>query len=102
MKISRINQIGKRGKANRESRNKIAEICEAENLCYCEIQFTNICMRTFGLAPAHRHKRDYYNGDAEKLADKKQWVIACQACHNEIEVSKEKTEEVFLQLRGEE
>lgn len=102
MKKTRINQIGKIGKENFKARKMIAEICESEGLEYCEIQLPGVCMGNFGLAPSHRHKRGWYKGSATKLADKRQWVVACQACHNEIEVSKAKTEEVFMQIRGEE
>lgn len=93
-----IKKIGKRGMANRKSRAMIAKIAEEHNLQTCEIKL-NGCMKTFGVAPAHRHKRDYYNGDAERLADPQEWVIACQHCHDLIEVSRSLTEEVFCRLR---
>lgn len=93
-----IKTIGKRGKANRKSRNMISQIAAQNNLYTCEAKLDG-CMGTFGIAPAHRHKRDHYNGDAEKLADPQEWVAACQWCHDIMEKSKEKTEEVFERLR---
>lgn len=96
-----MNKIGKRGKANIESRKKIAEIAEDMNLTTCEVQLDG-CMGTFGLAPAHRNKRDYYNGDVEKLSDPKQWVASCQACHEKMEKDRYLTALVFNILRGEE
>lgn len=56
-------------------------------------------MGTFGIAPAHRHKRGWYSGDVKLLSDFNQWVAACQHCHNIIEDSRELTEETFLRLR---
>lgn len=94
----RINPIGKRGRANIAARRIISEIGAFLNITECEIKLEG-CMRTFGLAPAHKHKRDWYNGDVEKLSDPKEWVGACQHCHDKIEVSRTLTEEVFNKLR---
>lgn len=93
-----MNKLGKIGKANRKARQLIAEQCEALNLNSCEIKLPG-CTRTFGLAPAHRHKRVWYKGDHKLLADYRQWVAACQRCHDQIEVSRELTEIVFNRLR---
>ena len=93
-----IKTIGKRGRANREARKRIAQLGAEMNITECEIKLAG-CMRTFGLAPAHKHKRDWYNGDVEKLSDPNEWVGACQYCHDKIESNKALTEEVFNRLR---
>lgn len=103
-----IRKVGKVGKANIEARQMIAKKAEAMKLTHCELgpvlitYGINVCLYNFALAPAHRHKRAWYKGDAEKLADVKQWVAACVDCHDAIEHSAELTEAVFMRLRGEE
>lgn len=103
-----IKKVGKVGKANIESRKEIARKAEVMKLTSCELgpvllQYgINVCLYNFALAPAHRHKRSWYKGDAEKLADVKQWVAACVDCHDAIEHNAALTEEVFIKLRGEE
>lgn len=103
-----IRRVGKIGKANMEARKLIAKRAEALKLSTCElgpvlIQYgINVCLYNFAMAPAHRHKRAWYKGDVEKLADQKQWVCACVSCHNAIEHNKDLTEAVFMSLRGEE
>lgn len=99
MKRTRLNKIGKIGEANKEARKRIAEIAEEKCLDYCEIGFEG-CLHTMYLAPAHRHKRSWYKGDVDLLSDIKQWVSACQHCHNIIENDKELTELEFFRLRG--
>ena len=93
-----MNRLGKRGKANRQARELIAQYCESINLNRCEVRLPGCKIYMF-LAPAHRHKRDWYNGDVELLADPKQWVCACVVCHDQMEVSRTLTEEVFTKLR---
>ena len=93
-----IKTIGKRGRANSKSRQMIANIAAERGISKCEVKLPG-CMETFGIAPAHRHKRDHYNGDAEKLADPNEWVAACQWCHDQMEQNKKLTETVFAQLR---
>lgn len=107
LKRSPIRKVGKIGKANAAARRKIAKISEKKALKVCELgpvlQRLGIeieCMRTWPLAPAHRHKRAWYKGDAELLAHPDQWVCACQVCHDRIESDPVLTEEVFIQLRG--
>lgn len=101
-----MRKVGKVGKANQESRALIAKKAEAMKLTSCELgpvllQYgINICLYNFALAPAHRHKRNWYKGDAEKLADVKQWVAACQCCHDAIEHNAALTEAVFMAIRG--
>lgn len=94
-------KIGKIGKANREARKLIAEKAEEMNLCYCELRLEG-CVGTFGLAPAHRHPRVWYNGNVNKLSDVKQWVAGCQWCHNKIDTNNNLKDKKFLELRGQE
>jgi len=101
MKRTRLNPVGKRGRANYAARQRIAEIAEEKNLTTCEIRLPG-CKGNFGLAPAHKNKRDYYNGDVEKLSDPNEWVAGCQWCHELIEKDKKLTAEVFDRLRPQE
>ena len=105
MKRGTLNKVGRVGKANRNSLQKIAEISESLNLNYCEVQLEG-CLRNTQLEPAHRFPRAYYKGDEELLADYKQWICACRNCHNILDrrtdESRELTESVFMRLRGEE
>ena len=101
MKRSSLKRVGKVGKANIEARKIIAEIAEEKQLVKCEIALKG-CLISFPLAAAHRHKRAWYQGNVELLADYKQWVCACQYCHNEIEFDAELTEDIFKELRGDE
>lgn len=98
MKRTSLKKIGKTGRANIEARQRIAEIAEEKGLNYCEIQFEN-CLQLHLLAPAHRHKRAWYKGNVDLLADYNEWVAACAMCHNKIEHNKELTEETFKRLR---
>lgn len=82
---------------NKEARKRIAEIAEEKGLTECEIKL-NGCMRTFGIAPAHRMKRINYRS-VEELSDYNEWVVACQSCHQTIEDSRELTQQVFNNLR---
>lgn len=86
-----------RSEMNRKARNRIAEISEEKGLTVCEIKLPG-CMKTFGLAPAHRRKRIYYH-TAEELADENEWVAACNHCHGIIEDSRKLTEDTFARLR---
>lgn len=96
-----MKQIGKIGEANIKARNKIAEIAGEKGLDHCEL-FLDGCLRSWPLAPAHRHRRGWYHGDADLLADYRQWVAACQHCHDIIENDPQLTEEMFMRLRGKE
>lgn len=105
----RMKKAGKVGEANMAARKEIVKKAEAMKLTSCELgpilvgeYGINVCLYNFALAPAHRHKRAWYKGDAEKLADVKQWVAACQCCHDAIEFDAALTEAVFMKLRGEE
>jgi hypothetical protein len=100
-----IRKVGKVGKANINARGLIADYAKKMNLTSCEIGplgLTTGCTKTWPVAPAHRHKRAWYKGDAIKLSLRSQWVVACQCCHDQIEHNKELTEEVFTKLRGSE
>ncbi len=97
MRRTPLRKVGPIGEANREARQRIATIAEEKGLNYCEIAFLEC--ENWPLAPAHRHKRSWYQGDVELLSDFDQWVAACQSCHNAIEHSAEKTERVFNRLR---
>jgi len=103
-----MRKVGKVGKANIAARKKIGELAEANKLTTCELgpvllsYGINVCLYNFTLAPAHRHKRAWYKGDAEKLAAIEQWVCACVDCHDAIEHNAELTEAVFVKLRGKE
>ena len=99
MKKTPIKRVGRVGKANIKANKLIRAQAQGLGLSFCEINFKE-CLRTFPLAPAHRHKRHWYKGQAEKLADIRQWVIACQYCHDKIEHNTKLTEEVFKALRG--
>lgn len=98
MKRTRLSKIGKVGTANLEARKRIATLAEELGLNYCEIGLQG-CLVTSFLAPAHRHKRAWYKGNVELLADYEQWIAACQNCHNQIEHDKELTERFFNKLR---
>ena len=102
-----MNRVGKVGRANISACKKIAVIAAKEGLDYCEIGRLNLpamkeveCLGSFTLASAHRHKRAWYKGDAELLADRDQWVKACVNCHDAIEFDGDLTEEVFNRLRN--
>lgn len=98
MRRTGIKKIGKIGKINIEARNKIAEIAEEKGLSFCEINLEG-CLGRMYLAPAHKHKRSWYKGNVELLADFNQWVCACVSCHNLIEHNEELTDKIFKKCR---
>lgn len=98
MKKTKLNKIGVVGRANIEARQRIAEIAEEMGLNYCEIGFKG-CTVSWPLYPAHRHKRSWYKGNVDSLADPSEWVSACINCHDRIENDPELTEETFKRLR---
>ena len=100
MKRTALRKVGKIGEANKEARKRIAVIAQEKGLNYCELDLPDMCTKTWPLAPAHRHKRAWYKGDVELLSDYKQWLAACQSCHNFIEHKPIFTEEMFVMLRG--
>lgn len=98
MRKTALRKVGPIGEANREARQLIAQIAEEKGLNYCELKLDGIC-QNWPLAPAHRHKRAWYQGDVALLSDYNQWLAACQACHNFIEHKAIFTEKLFIQLR---
>jgi len=84
--------------ANKIARQRIAEIAEEKNIISCEVLLPG-CMKTFGIAPAHKHKRIWYKGDPLLLSRYNEWICACVACHEKMETSRELTEETFKRLR---
>lgn len=93
-----MKKIGKRGKMNQKARRMIADIAEERGLNTCEVKLPG-CMKTFGIAPAHRKRRRFYKS-AEELADYNEWVASCVKCHQRIDADKELLEETFKRLRG--
>ena len=98
MKRTPLKKQGKVGKANTMARQLIAGTCENLQLNYCEAKLEG-CMGNWPLAPAHLHKRSWYKGNVELLADYNQWICACQVCHDQMEHNLELTEELFNHLR---
>ena len=98
MKRTPLRKVGKIGEANIEARKRIAIIAEEKGLNYCELRLDG-CTRTWPLAPAHRHKRSWYQGDVDLLSAYEQWISACQNCHDLIEHDAELTEKTFAELR---
>ena len=89
--------MGKRTEWNKESRKRIAEICEEKQIEYCEV-----CGGTFGLAPAHKEKRECYQS-AEELAAFKNWICLCIKCHTRLDdrslTTKKESDALFDKLR---
>lgn len=103
MKRSPIRKVGKIGNINLDARRKIATQCYEMGLEYCELNFPG-CMHNFGVAPAHRRPRIFYREDPDKLSDYKEWVVACQFCHerldNRSKMTQKESDDVFKRLRG--
>jgi predicted restriction endonuclease len=90
--------MGKRMEANKIAREEIARICEEFLLERCEL-----CGGTYGIAPAHKERRDYYRGDWRALSDYKNWICLCVICHermdNRAKTTVEQKNEIFKRLR---
>lgn len=97
MKRTPLKKIGKQGRLNAIANRKIAELWELHGINYCEADFPHECDGM--LTNAHRKKRHEYYAEPEKLYDFNEVARLCMTSHNEIEVSKEKTEEFFKRLR---
>lgn len=83
---------------NRKANGILRKLFHDKGITTCEI-----CGENFFLSFAHRHKRRwYYDKPVKLLWDFNQVIIACILCHNDIEKSKELTEQTFLKLRGDE
>lgn len=82
---------------NKKARQKIAVIAEEHGLDRCEL-----CGSTFGMAPAHRHPRRFYN-TAEELSDFNEWLALCVECHTRMDdrslTSEAEKEDIFNSLR---
>jgi len=91
-----MKQIGKVGKRNIEANKKLKKIFFEKRILRCEK-----CNSNFFLTFAHKHKRDWYKKeDRQKLLyDFNEVLLLCVNCHEEIEVSREKTNKLFKQLR---
>lgn len=87
--------MGRRTKANLEANRRLKKLFIEKGITRCEV-----CGADNFLSFAHRHKRDWYSGDVEKLSDWEQVLLLCIPCHEKIEVSREKTEELFNKLRS--
>ena len=93
-----MKRIGKIGKANILANKKIKEQLQYDQINYCEMRLDG-CMVSSFLQIAHRHKRAWYKGEPDLLADKNQWVLACHNCHEKTEWNRELNDEVFNRLR---
>ena len=93
-----MKRVGKTGKANLEANKRIKEQVMYDQINYCEMRLHG-CMINWPLQIAHKHKRAWYKGDVDKLSDKNEWVIACDACHKATEWNRELNDEVFSRLR---
>lgn len=90
-----MKQIGKIGRRNLIANQK----CKAE-LLKRGITKCEVCGYSWGLSIAHKKKRREYLNDPEGLSRWGEYLLLCPTHHTEIEVSKEKTEELFGKLRG--
>jgi len=90
-----MRKIGKKGKINIKARKMIADYCEEHGLLWCRIKLVD-CM-VGAHAPAHKKKRRYYK-TAEELADPKEWLPACQNCHDKMEKDSELTKRIFKEV----
>lgn len=93
-----INKIGKIGKLNLKANKKLKELYQKIGITRCEL-----CGTDQWLSFAHRHLRHDYRGKEldEGLASYNQTLLLCvPKCHAEIEGDKEKTEDLFMKLRG--
>lgn len=93
-----MKRVGKIGRINQEARKKIALYCAEHSLSHCELLFPG-CMGTFGVAPAHKEKREWYRTRPELLYDRSHFKIACQFCHeildNRAKTTKKQSDEIF-------
>lgn len=98
MKKTPLKRIGKWGEINKKANKELKKKYEEAGITRCEYPFCNTDMF---LTFAHRHKRVHYRKpeNAEKLADINETLLLCQKHHDEIEVSREKTKELFNRLR---
>lgn len=108
MKRSRLKQVGKIGKRNKQANVEIKEMFVELGTRCCEIcpilielgELKNPCFHDNFLSFAHRHKRLDYRSRPEMLSSFNQVALACQNGHDTIEYNKELTQKVFNILRG--
>jgi len=79
---------------NAKATRKCKEILIDKDITRCEN-----CGSNFMLTIAHRKKRRHYNLEQEKLWDFNEFLLLCVKCHDDIEYSRDKTEEIFARLR---
>lgn len=89
---------GKVSKNNALARKRIAEIAEEKGLDRCELGLPG-CLEYYTLAPAHRHRREWYRADVDKLSDYNEFLCLCQKCHEKIDADENYKQEVFDKLR---
>lgn len=96
MKRTLINKIGKVGKRNLNANKELKIKYQELGITRCEK-----CNTEMFLTFAHKHKREWYRKQERQhlLADMNETLLLCQKHHDEIEVSKEKTEKLFSELR---
>ncbi len=85
-------KLGKKGKLNKKSNKLLKQIFLDKGITYCEVCGTN-----HGLTFAHKEKRR--NMTPEQLSDFNYVLLLCIQCHQDIEFSREKTEQLFRLLR---
>jgi len=98
VKRSSLNRIGKVGRANLEANKRLKKWFLDQDITTCEAELPG-CLHNWALTFAHKHKRVYYGGDASKLSDPQEVILACTACHDTIENNAGLTEKTFKRLR---
>ena len=93
--------MGRTTKLNTKANKKIKQMWIDKDIMWCELNEPHNCNQFMGHTNAHRHKRDWYKGKpAHLLYDYNQVLKICPNGHDFIEYKKDKTEEVFMRLRG--
>lgn len=93
-----LSRIGKIGRANLEANKRLSKHWEDNGIETCEIRLKG-CLINWLLQNVHRHKRVHYNGDVDRLSAPQEVLRGCQNCHEQLEISRELTEETFKKLR---
>jgi len=81
----------------RKHKQKVKEMFK--DVKWCE---NPACGSGIFVAPAHRHNIRYYRANPDLFSDYNQVIMLCERCHREIESNNEKTEELFVKIRGSE
>lgn len=90
--------MGRTTELNSKANRELLKLFKDKNITHCEL-----CGRDNWLSFAHKHKRDWYKGKDEALLYSfDQVLLLCIPCHDSIEYNRQKTDEVFSQLRGNE